>query len=145
MIPVLVLRVRGFVNVVEGSTINIIGFIHATNQRGPVTREDFDFFIGEMERLTMIVCPAALEEEYWQKYKDADFINVQETIFKGPIKIEDFPIDRDNFNEVIEILEEGVGKKMPKEIRKQLWDDYGHLSFDAFREKITSLLLKGKK
>lgn len=102
-------------------------------------REDFDFFIGEMERLTMIVCPPDLEEEYWQKFKDADFINVQETIFKGPIKIKNFPITHEQFNEVIKILEEGFEKKMPQEIRDELWDDYGHLTFDAFRKKITNL------
>lgn len=109
-----------------------------------MTREMFDFFIGEMERLTMIVCPPALEAEYWQKYKDADFINVQETIFKGPINIKDFPIMPDQFNGVLNILEEGIGKKMPQKLKDQIWDNYGHLTLAAFKEKIINLLLKKK-
>ena len=105
-----------------------------------MTREIFDIFIDEMERLTLIVCPPSIKEEYWLKWQDAESINVQETIFKNSIKIENFPITYDQFEEVVKILEEGHGSKMPDHVKQHLWDDYSHLNFEDFREKICCLL-----
>lgn len=105
-----------------------------------MTREIFDNIIDEMERLTMIICPPATRAEYWLKWQDGDSINIQETIFKNPIKIENFPITHDQFEEVVKILEEGTTTKMPDNIKQQLWDDYSHLNFTDFKEKICALL-----
>jgi len=105
-----------------------------------MTREEFNDIIGEMERLTMRVCTPAQREEYWQKFKDETTFNVQETIFGKPIKLKDFPILPEQFNEVVKILEEEFGKSMPQEVKNQLWEDYGHLPLEGFTNKITEIL-----
>lgn len=107
-----------------------------------MTREMFDIFIDEMERLTMVVCPPATREEYWLKYKDAEFINVQETIFNGPIKIKDFPITRNEFEEIFKIIEDELKAKIPDSVQEQIWDDYSHLTSKEFKKRIIPILIK---
>jgi len=103
-------------------------------------RENFDFLIEELERLTMIVCSEKLREEYWLKYKNADCINVEETIFNKPIKKEDFPITRKQYEGFVKIMEEGTGRPMPQEVQTGIWEDFGHLSPRAFADKMLEFL-----
>jgi len=109
-----------------------------------LNRDEFDFLIEEMERLTMIVCPPDIKEEYWGKYKDQDCINIQETIFKGPIKTENFPITHQQYEKFVEMMEECAGKPMPEEFKTGIWEDYGHLSPKAFADKMMGLFETGK-
>ena len=109
-----------------------------------MNREEFDFLIEELERLTMIVCPADLQEKYWLKYKDRDCINVQETIFNKPIKKENFPITYQQYERFVEIMEEGVDCEMPEEVKTGLWEDYGHLGPKAFAAKMLELFERDK-
>jgi len=110
-----------------------------------MNREEFDFLIEELERLTMIVCPNNLQEEYWLKYKDADYINVQETIFNKPIKEENFPITYQQYERFVEIMEESAGNPMPEELITGIWEDYGHLGPKAFADKMLELFDRSKE
>jgi len=110
-----------------------------------MTREEFDFLIEKLERLTLIVCPNDLKEEYWQKYKDADYINLRETIFNKPAKEEDLPITFPQFESFVELMEEGVGVPMPEELITLLWKDYGHLGLKIFTAKMLELFGRYEK